>query len=114
MAKAIWVSFVHAIAPMSRADMVLVHGSCLDFGNKALPDARWAAGLQWMAVLAPAIKIPHHVYLRCIGSPDSKIRPARRLDSQRMRSKLFIQTGVRTFVEVVQITLMQKRDLGGD
>src|SRR5262245_27845163 len=110
MAKAIRVGFVHAIAPVLRADMVFVHSSGLDLGNEAFPDARLAAGLQRMTVLAPAIKIPHHVYLHRSGSPDSKIRPAGRIGSQRMRPELFIQTGVRTLVEVVQITITQKRD----
>src|SRR5215471_5048823 len=113
MAKAIRVGFVHTIAPMPRADMVFVHGAGPDLGNKAFPDARLATGLQRMAVLTPAIKIPHHVYLCRIGSPDSKIRPADRIDSQRMRSELFIQSGVRTLVEVVQITSAQKREPGG-
>src|SRR4029453_160484 len=113
MAKAIWVGFVHAIAPVSRADMVFVHGSCLNIGNKAFPDARLAARLQRMAVLPPTIKIPHDVYLRRIGGPDSKIRPAGCIDSQRMRPELFIQTRVRTLVEIVQITLTQKRDPRG-
>jgi hypothetical protein len=93
--------------------MVLIHGSRLDLGNKAFPDARLAARLQRMAVLAPTIKISHDVYLRRIGSPDSKIRPAGGIDSQRMRPEFFIQTGVRTLVEIVQISLTQKRDLRG-
>src|SRR5215472_13719871 len=108
MAKAIRVGFVHTIAPVLRADMVSVHGAGPDLGNKAFPDARSATGLQRMAVLTPAIKIPHHVYLRCIGSPDSKIRPTDCIDSQRMRPELFVQTGVRTLVEVVQIASAQK------
>ena len=93
--------------------MVLVHGSCFDLGNKAFPDARLAAGLQRMAVLAPTIKISHDIDLYRIGSPDSKIRPGGCTDSQRMRPELFIQTGVRTLIEIVQITLTQKRDPRG-
>src|SRR2546428_7250724 len=103
MAKAIRVGFVHAISPVSRANMIFVDGSPLDLGNKAFPDARLAARLQRMAVL-PAIKISHHIDLHCIGSPDSKIRPTRPIASQRMRPDLFIQTAVRALVEVVQIT----------
>src|SRR5919109_1369594 len=101
MAKAIRVGFVRAIASMSRADMILIHGSCLDFGNKTLPDARLTPGLQRMAILAPAIKISHHIDLHRIGSPDRKIRPAGRVESQRMCPELFIKTGVRALVEVV-------------
>src|SRR4029453_16857140 len=114
MTKAIRIGFVHTIAPMLRADMVFVHGPCLDCGDKTLPDTRLATGLQGMAVLAPAIKIPHHVYLCRIGSPDSKICPTDCVDSQGVRPELFIQTGVRTLVEVVQITLTYKRNSGGD
>src|SRR5215813_2788129 len=114
MTKAIRIGFVHTIAPVLRADMVFVHGSCLDRGNKTLPDTRLTAGLQRMAVLAPAIKIPHHVDLCRIGSPDSKIRPTSGIDSQWMRPELFIQTGVRTLVEVVQITLTHQRDPRGN
>src|SRR5690242_18589430 len=99
MAKAIRVGFVHAIAGVSRADMILVHGSRLDVGNKALADARLSSGLQGMAVLARAIKISHHEDVRRVGGPDSKMRPAGCLDSQRMRPELFIQTGVRARVE---------------
>jgi hypothetical protein len=114
MTKAIRIGLVHTIAPVLRADMVFIHGSRLDRGNKTLPDTRLTAGLQRMAVLAPAIKIPHHVYLHRIGSPDSKICPAGCIDSQGMRPELFIQTGVRTLVEVMQITITYKRDSGGD
>ena len=113
MAKAIRIGFVHAIAPVSRANMIFVDGSPLDLGNKAFPDARLAAGLQRMAVF-PAIKISHHVDLHRIGGPDSKVCPARPIESQRMRPEFFIQTGVRALVEVVQITLAQKRASGGD
>ena len=94
--------------------MILVHRARLDLGNKAFPDARLAAGLQRMAVLAPAIKISHHAYLHRIGGPDSKIRPAPLLNSQRMRPELFIQTGVRALVEVVHVRIAQERDPGGD
>src|SRR5262245_61831252 len=114
MTKTIRIGFVYTIAAVLRADMVFIHGSRLDRGNKTLPDTRLTARLQRMAVLAPAIKIPHHVYLRRIGSPDSKICPAGGIDSQGMRPKLFIETGVCTLVEVVQISLSQKRDSGGD
>src|SRR4030095_2346953 len=113
MAKAIRVGFVHAIARVSRADMILVHSPRADLGNKPFPDARLTSGLQWMAVLAPAIKISHHEDLYRIGGPDSKIRPAGCIDSQRMRPELFIQTRVRALVEVVQITITQKRDPRG-
>src|SRR5262245_55538322 len=113
MTKAIRVGFVHAIATVLRADMILVHGSRLDLGNKAFPDARLTAGLQRIAVLAPAIKISHDIDLHRIGGPDSKIRSAGCIDSQRMRPELFIQTGMRTLVEIVQITLTQKRDPRG-
>src|SRR5262249_16673176 len=114
MAKAIRVGFVHAIAPVSRADMIFVHDSPLDLGNKALPDARLTSALQCMPLFAPTIKISHHKDLHRIGGPDSKIRPAGCLDSQRMRPELFIQTGVRALVEVVQITITQKRGSRGD
>src|SRR5262245_25231465 len=114
MAKAIRIGFVHAIARVSRADVILIHGSPLDLGNKAFPDARLTSGLQWMAVLPPVIKISHHEDLHRIGGPDSKIRPAGCIDNQRMRPELFIQTGVRALVEEVQITLTQKRDSRGD
>jgi hypothetical protein len=114
MAKAIRVGFVYPIIPLSGADMVLVQGSRLNPGNKAFPDARLATGLQWMAVRAPAIKISHHAYLGRIRGPDSKIRPTGCIDSQRMRPELFIETGVRALVEVVQISMAQERDPGGD
>ena len=70
--------------------MIFVYGSPLDLGNKAFPDARLAAGLQRMAVLAPAIKLSHHVDLQRIGGPDRKIGPAGRIARQRMRPELFI------------------------
>src|SRR5437879_12077308 len=102
MAKAIRIGFVHAIAPVSRANMIFVDGSPLDLGNKAFPDARLAAGLQRMAVL-PAIKISHHVDLHCIGGPYSQVCPARPIDSQRMRPELFMLTGELSLFVVTQI-----------
>src|SRR4029450_11501069 len=101
MTKAIRIGFVHTIAPMLRADMVFVHGPCLDRGDKTLPDTRLATGLQGRVFFDQAMKIPYHAYLRGIRSPDSKICPAGCIDSQGVRPELFIQTGVCTLVEVV-------------
>jgi hypothetical protein len=101
VAEAVRVGLIDAIATVFGDNMVLIWTPHFDPGQKAFPNARLSSGLQGMAALVPAVKIAHHIHVRRIGSPDSKIRALSLTKAQGMRPELFIEARVCALIEVM-------------
>ena len=68
------VGLVELPAVLSR-NQKLVHGPRFHAGKKQAPDSHRPQLLHGSGLLVPSVKAPDHIYLPCIGRPNSEIDP---------------------------------------
>ncbi len=104
------VRLVHAVAAVARGDVVLVDGPGSHSGDESLPDPGSRARPERMALLVPAVPLPHHGNRPGIRREDGEDAAGDAPGYGRMRPELLVGAEVGPLVIEVQIVVSQERE----
>src|SRR5436190_16300028 len=88
------VGFIDAISMESGGHMVLVGGSNVDVGDKALPNSGLTSRPHLNAGFFPSVEIAHYINVVRIRRPYGEVGPGRSILRLWMRSQVLVQTDV--------------------
>ncbi len=97
------IGFVDLITLLPGCNVVFVERARADTGDEAFPYPRPVSGIKGHGLLVPAAEIPHDGDPLCVRRPDRKIRARDSTHGADVRSKLFIEAVMRTFVVEMEI-----------
>jgi hypothetical protein len=107
------IGLVGAVAPVSRPDVVLVHGSGLDARQETLPDSRLAARGEGVAIGVPSVEVPDDRDALRLRREDGEVRAGETARRRQVSTEPFPQPRVRPLVEKVKVVRSQEGETSG-
>src|SRR4030095_3138300 len=102
-----WIAFILGLITVTD-DVIFIRFAESEVWNKPLPNPTFIpAGVQFMFVILPMIKIAGNSDRGGIGCPHTEIHPPHVVNVNRMRAELFIKTIIRSCL-VVSYVLFSK------
>src|SRR5262249_44964932 len=102
------VRLFHAVAVVTRRDVVFVTRSGADTGNKPLPDARRIARLQRASSLPPTIEFADHAHALRGRRPHGELGAGDGVEGEGMGTELLVKGIVSALVEEVKMVGSEK------
>ena len=102
------IGLFNLVTELGGADVELVKCALLDAGDKAFPDSRRTASLEWMGLRAPSIEVSNHRHITGVGGPDAEDGALGPIGFHRMSAHLLVNAIVAAFVEQIKIFRRQQ------